>query len=307
MHIVILGVGGVGGFFGGKLIQSGCQVTMIARGAHKKAIQNEGLRIKSVDGDFVVHPHIVTDDTSRVAPADFVLICTKSWQVQDAAKQIKNLLKEDTLILPLQNGADNAEKIVEVLDKKHVLGGLCKIYSKIESPGVIHHFGFVPEIIFGALHHTPQEKLEQLSTLFGKAKIKNKIAKDVQVAIWQKFLFIATVSGLGGLTRATLGVLYQDENLRDLLKQTAEEIYALAHAKNINLPQDSVSNVMDIIKNQPFSATASTQRDIMEGRPSELENFNGFIVKEGEKFGVATPVNSFIYHCLMPMEKKARA
>ncbi|TYP77156.1 ketopantoate reductase family protein [Aquimarina intermedia] len=307
MHIVIVGVGGVGGFFGGKLIQSGCKVTLIARGVHKKAILAQGLHIKSVDGDFNVHPHLVTDDVSRVEPADLILLCTKSWQVKQAANQIKHLIKENTLVLPLQNGADNAEKVLEIIDKKHVIGGLCKIYSKIEAPGIINHFGFVPEIIFGALHTISNDRLEEVSTLFDKAKIKNKIAKDIQVAIWQKFLFIATVSGLGGLTRATLGVLYEDKNLRDLLERTAQEICAVAQAKHINLPEDSVSAVMNIIKNQPYDATASTQRDIMEGRPSELENFNGFMVREGERLGVPTPVNSFIYYCLMPMEKKARA
>ncbi|MFL1894704.1 ketopantoate reductase family protein [Aquimarina sp. 2-A2] len=307
MHIVIVGVGGVGGFFGGKLIQSGCKVTLIARGANKKAILAQGLHIKSVDGDFKVHPHLVTDDVSRVEPADLILLCTKSWQVKDAANQIKHLIKKNTLVLPLQNGADNAEKALEILDKEHVIGGLCKIYSKIEAPGIINHFGFVPEIIFGALPTISNDRLEEVSTLFDKAKIKNKIAKDIQAAIWQKFLFIATVSGLGGLTRATLGVLYEDKNLRDLLERTAQEIYSVAKAKRINLPEDSVSAVMNIIKNQPFNATASTQRDIMEGRPSELENFNGFIVREGERLGVPTPVNSFIYYCLMPMEKKARA
>ncbi|WP_378186298.1 ketopantoate reductase family protein [Aquimarina sp. W85] len=305
-HIVIVGVGGVGGFFAGKLIRSGCQVTLIARGLHKKAIEEKGLYIKSIEGDFLVHPYRITDDVATVSTADYIFLCTKSWQIQDAANQLQHLLKENTLVLPLQNGADNAEKVAQFIDKKHVIGGLCKIYSKIEAPGVINHFGFVPEIIFGALHDVNKERLLQLRSLFDLAHIKNKIADDIQVAIWKKFMFITTISGLGALTRTTLGELYEDSYLRSLLKQTAEEIFLLAQAKHIELPNDSVSNAMSMIKNQPFDATASTQRDIMEGRPSELENLNGYVVKEGKKLGIKTPVNSFVYHCLMPAERKAR-
>jgi len=305
MHTVIIGVGGVGGYYGGKISSSGQKVTMIARGQHLTAIRNNGLSIKSIEGDFMTFP-TVTDDIAEVAKADLILICTKSWQVREAAKLIQPILKENTLVIPLQNGADNAEKVVSVIDEKHVLGGLCKIYSKIEAPGIISHFGHPPEVIFGELDKRKTDRLQIAKEIFDKAGFSNRIADDIHVDIWSKFMFITTVSGLGGLTRASIGEMYAHPELREMLRNTASEIYKIALAKKISLPFSIVEGIMTFISKQPFDATASTQRDIMAGRPSELDNFNGFIVEEGKKLNIETPVNLFIYSCLQPMEAKAR-
>ncbi|WP_378179337.1 ketopantoate reductase family protein [Aquimarina sp. SS2-1] len=306
MHTVIIGVGGVGGYFGGKITQSGQKVSMIARGKHLEAILQNGLQVKSIEGDFVTQPFLVTDDIQKVEKADLVLICTKSWQVKEAAALIKPILKADTIVIPLQNGADNAERVMSVIDKKHVLGGLCKIYSKIESPGIISHFGHPPEVIFGELDRSESDRLQNVKKVFDKAGFKNRISEDIQIDIWSKFMFIATVSGLGALTRATIGEMYEHPELNKMLRATATEIYKIAIAKGIEMPSTIVDGIMTFIGNQPFDATASTQRDIMEGRPSELDNFNGFIVKEGKKLNIETPTNVFIYSCLQPMEAKAR-
>ncbi len=306
MHTVIIGVGGVGGYFGGKIANSGQKVTLVARGKHLEAIQNKGLHVKSINGDFVTHPFMVTDDTNQVEKANLILICTKSWQVAQAGKLIAPILKEDTIVIPLQNGADNAEKLLSVLDAKYVLGGLCKMYSKIEAPGVINHFGHDPEIVFGALDKSISDRLYKIKEVFDKAGFNNTISKDIYVDIWSKFMFIATVSGLGALTRATIGEMYKHRELNQILRNTATEIYKVAIAKGVNLPEDIVDKILSFISKQPYDSTASTQRDIMEGRPSELDNFNGFIVKEGKKLGIPTPTNKFIYSCLQPMEAKAR-
>ncbi len=307
MHTVIIGIGGVGGYFGGKIAFSGQKVSMIARGKHLEAILRNGLKVKSIEGDFVTQPFLVTSDIQKVEKADLVLICTKSWQVEEASKFIKPILKDDTIVIPLQNGADNAEKVMSVIDNKHVLGGLCKIYSRIEAPGIISHFGHPPEIIFGELDKSYSDRLQNVKEVFDKAGFKNKISEDIQVDIWSKFMFIATVSGLGALTRASIGEMYRHPELNKVLRSTASEIYEIGVAKGVNLPSTLVDGIMNFIGKQPFDATASTQRDIMEGRPSELDNFNGFVVEEGKKLNIETPTNLFIYSCLQPMEAKARS
>ncbi|MBP2831406.1 2-dehydropantoate 2-reductase [Aquimarina sp. U1-2] len=306
MHTVIIGVGGVGGFFGGKIAHSGQKVTLVARGKHLEAIQSNGLQVKSIDGDFKVHPYRATQSIDEVEKADLILICTKSWQVTEAATLIKPLLHKDTVVLPLQNGADNAAKVASILPKTQVIGGLCKIYSKIEEPGVISHFGFRPELIFGELDKQITPRIQKVKEVFDKAGFTNTISKDIHVAIWSKFMFIATVSGLGALTRATIGEMYENTYTREMLRQTATEIYRVAIAKNVAVPNTIVEQIMHMISQQPYNATASTQRDIIQGRPSELENFNGFIVTEGKRLGIETPINSFTYSCLQPMEAKAR-
>ena len=279
---------------------------MIARGKHLEAIKKNGLQVKSIEGDFTTCPFQATDTITEVEKPDLVLICTKSWQVTEAAQQIKPVLKEATIVIPLQNGADNAEKVCSVLDPKHVVGGLCKIYSKIEAPGVVSHFSHPPEVVFGELDKSTAKRLQKIKEVFDKAGFNNQISDDIQVDIWSKFMFIAAVSGLGALTRATIGEMYEHPELNDILRQTAQEIYQIGKAKGVHLPNALVGKIMAFIGRQSYDATASTQRDIMEGRPSELDNFNGFIVREGKKLNIATPINSFIYNCLQPMEIKAR-
>ncbi len=306
MHTVIIGAGGVGGYFGGKISNSGQKVTFLVRGKHLEAIRTKGLQVHSIDGDFVTHPFLTTDTITDVDKADLILICTKSWQVKEATAQLQPILKENTIVIPLQNGADNAEKVLSVLDKNHVVGGLCKIYSKIEAPGVISHFGHTPEIIFGELDKHKTDRLLRVKQIFDKAGFSNRISDDIHVDIWSKFMFITTVSGLGALTRATIGEMYASIELRAILRATATEIYEVASAKGVAMSPTSVDGIMTFISKQPFDATASTQRDIMEGRPSELDNFNGFIVEEGKKLDIQTPANLFIYSCLQPMESRAR-
>lgn len=306
MKIVVYGIGGVGGYFGGRLTQTNNEVLFIARGKHLDAIQKNGLQVKSANGDFIAKPILATNDISKIGKVDLVLICTKSWQVEEAAKIIKPLLHDETMVLPLQNGADNAEKLLNILDKKHVLAGLCRIYSKVDAPGVVNHFAHEPEIVFGELDNVLSERIKKLDKVFKEAKFLSTIPEDIHVEIWTKFMFIATVSGIGGLTRVTIKEMADDTYLNNIMRQTAIEIYNVAKAKNINLSEKVVSGIMNFIEVQPAGTTASTQRDIMEGRPSELENFNGYIVKQGKKLGIETQTNEFIYHCLLPQEVKAR-
>lgn len=305
MKIVVIGAGAVGGYFGGKLTQAGFDVTFIARGKTLEAIKNKGLQIKSINGDFVVHPK-VTDNINNLKNPDLIILGVKSWQVIDIAKQIKPILTKKTMVLPLQNGADNAEKLLSVLNKESVLAGFCKIVSKVDAPGIINHFAYDPEIVFGEYDNKITGRIKNIKTVLDKAKINNTIPGDIHLDIWKKFLFIVTVSGIGALTRSVFGVMREDEGVRQIMYQTANEIVAIANAKGINLTNNDVETVLKVIDNLDYNTTASMQRDIMEGRPSELENFNGYIVKMGKDLHITTPVNSFTYHCLLPMEKKAR-
>ena len=306
MKILIFGIGGVGGYFGGKLAQAGFNVTMIARGNHLEEIKENGLEVESINGDFKVQPYLATDDLAEVPTPDLVILGVKSWQIQEVANKLKPIISTETMVLPLQNGANNVEKLLEILPKRNVLAGLCHIVSFVERPGKIKHVSFEPRITFGEIDNSNSERIQRLKTVFEKAGITNFNPENIQVEIWKKFLFITTISGLGGLTRVSIDKIRESEYLYDLLLKTAQEIKLVANAKGIPLAEEHLEKAFEIIQNQPPGTTASTQRDIMAGRPSELENFNGCIVKEAEKLGIATPVNKMIYECLLPMEKDAR-
>jgi len=305
MNIVVIGAGGVGGYFGGKLAQAGFNVTFVVRGKTLEAIKTNGLQVKSITGDFVVHPK-VTDTISEIKNPDIIILGVKSWQVDAIARQLKPVITKQTMILPLQNGADNADRLRSILPKENVLAGLCKIVSKIEAPGIINHFVFEPEIVFGEYDNTMSERVKALKEVFDKAGFNNKISENIHLDIWKKFLFITTISGIGAITRSVFGVIREDEDLRQIVYRTANEIVAVANAKGIALTNDDIEMTLKVIDNLDYNTTASMQRDIMEGRPSELENFNGYIVKTGKELHITTPTNAFIYHCLLPIEKKAR-
>jgi len=306
MNIVVFGTGGVGGYFGAKLHKAGFKVTFIARGKQLAAIKSNGLQIKSINGDFIIHPE-VTDDASTLVSPDLILLGVKSWQITEVAHIVKPIIDKNTMVLPLQNGADNADKLRAVLNIENVLAGLCKIVSKVEDYGIINHFAFDPEIIFGEYNNEQTSRIKQLKLVFDKAGFKNKLSENIHLDIWRKYLFITTVSGIGALTRSLFGVMKQNDAIMDMMLKTAQEIKQVANTKGISISDADVERTLKMFDQMPFGTTASMQRDMMEKKPSELENFNGYIVKQGVELGVETPLNSFVYNCLLPQEESVRA
>ncbi len=305
MNIVVIGTGGVGGYFGGKLAKAGFDVTFIARGRHLQAIKEKGLQVKSILGDFTVNVK-ATDNINDIKNPDLVILGVKSWQVLEIARQLKSVINFRTMVLPLQNGADNADILLSVLPKENVLAGLSKIVSKVESPGVINHFAFEPEIIFAEYNNENTERIKEVKSVFDKAGFKNTLSKDIQLDIWRKFLFITMVSGIGAITRVIYKYLQQSDEIKEIIRKTGEEVVAVANAKGILLKKQDIEFSMQSFINSAPNTTASMQRDMMEGKPSELENFNGYIVRQGKLLGIETPINAFIYHCLLPQEMNAR-
>ncbi len=159
MKIAIIGTGGVGGYFGGKLAKAGYDVTFLARGEHLSAIQQKGLTVKSILGDFTIDPVKVTDRIDTIGLTDLVILGVKAWQVRDISKELLTIIKKDTTVLPLQNGVMAADELMENIRNENIIGGLCRIISKIEAPGVINHFGLEPSILFGELDNTVTERI----------------------------------------------------------------------------------------------------------------------------------------------------
>ena len=298
MRIVVYGTGGVGGYFGGRLAQAGEDVTFIARGEHLRAIKGNGLRVDSPNGDFVIHPARATDNIDEVGETDLVILGVKAWQVPDAARAIKPVVGPTTTVLPLQNGVDAVPQLVAELGSARVVGGLCRIVSYVVEPGHIRHAGFAPTIIIGELDDQRTERIAKIEEVFKHAGLDTTIAADIQVALWTKFLFIASFSGVGALANAPAGVLRSDPKRRAQMLSAMEEIYALAHARGVKLPSDSVEKVMAAVDGLPNDATSSMQRDIAAGKPSELESQNGAVVRMARESGIDVPTHTLIYQTL---------
>ena len=292
---------------GGQAGSGGNDVTFIARGAHKKAIQSKGLQVKSINGDFLIDPANTTDDPETIGSVDLVLCSVKSWQVKEIANQIKPLIKSDTILIPIQNGIEAHTTLSAFIDGKHILPGLCQMISLVEAPGVICHIGIDPYLSCGELDGSRSPRLEKLATLFTAVQgVRINPSANILQELWLKFMIVAPWSGMGALTRSPVGIFRQVKQTREMLVASIQEIFEVAQANGVKLDEAAVNATIAFIDKVPAKGTASMQRDIMEGKPSELHEQSGAVVKYGEKKGVHTPVNRFIYHSLLPLEYTAR-
>jgi 2-dehydropantoate 2-reductase len=305
MKIVIIGTGGVGGYFGAKLVQAGYDVTFIARGEHLNVIQKNGLVVKSKLGDFKVENLNTTDKITKINNPDLIIIGVKAWQIKEIRDDIKLILKNDTVILPLQNGVLASEELSENIDKKHILGGLCRIISKIDSPGVINHIGVTPTIVFGELDKIKTERTDKILDVFKTAGIESKISDDIEADLWRKFITIC-VSGLLAVSNTTYGELRAVKETRQLMIDLFNEIFLLSQKIGVNIETDFVNKTVSFIDTFPYDSTSSLTRDVWDKKPSEIEYQNGTVVRFGEKYGIETPLNRFVYNCILPSELKAR-
>jgi 2-dehydropantoate 2-reductase len=312
MRIGVFGTGGVGGYFGGKLAQAGEEVIFIARGGHLKAIQEAGLQVESLKGDFHILPAQATDAPQAAGIVDCVLVGVKAWQIAEAAQALKPMVGDRTVVVPLQNGVEAPKELAAVLGAEHVLGGLCKIAAQIVEPGHIRHMGLEPYIAFGEIAKGANraayaaERVRRLREAFERAGVRVETPEDIQAAIWEKFLFIAAISGVGAVTRAPVGEVRALAGSRRMLERVMEEVYAVALAKGVKMADDILAHTMAFVDGLPPGSMPSMMRDIMAGRPSELEYQNGAVVRMGQESGTPTPVNDFIYSSLLPQERRAR-
>ena len=303
MRIAVIGVGGVGGYFGGRLAQAGYDVTFVARGATLDALRAHGLRVESILGDFVIDPVQVTP----AGQYDAILMAVKAWQIPDAAAQLAPMLHDGTMVVPLENGIDAPEVLADIVGAQHVAGGLCAIVSYAVAPGHIRHAASEPMVMFGELDHRRSERVERLRAAFAQANVHVEVPPDIRRSMWTKFLFIATMSGIGALTRVPVGVWRADPEIRAIVDRSLREVLQLASARGVDLGADAIERTWHRYDGLAPDATSSMQRDIMDGKPSELDAQLGAIVRLARESGVDVPVTAMIYHALAPQERRARS
>jgi 2-dehydropantoate 2-reductase len=308
MRIAVFGVGGVGGYFGGRLAEAGdAEVVFIARGTHLQALRKHGLQVESLKGDFAVQPVQATDNPGQVGQVDAVLVGVKAWQVAGVAQRLRPMVGPDTVVVPLQNGVEAPARLAQVLGDGPVLGGFCRIVSFVSEPGRIKQVGGDPYIAFGELDNRRSDRTKRLLELFSHTHgVTVEIPPDIQVAMWRKFLLISSWSGLGAVTHVPVGLWRGVSETRRLWQQAMHEVLAVARARQIALGDEAIQRSTAYVDSLPPESTASMQRDIMNERPSELDTLSGSVVRLGKAEGVETPVHGFIYHTLLPLELKAR-
>ena len=305
MRVAVYGSGAVGGYFGARLAAAGHDVTFIARGDHLEAIRQHGLRVTSINGDLCCRV-TATDDPSSIGEVDLVLVGVKAWQVPDVAVLARPLVGSTTSVLPLQNGVETAEELCEVLGHGPVLGGLCRIMSVVDRPGRIVHTAAEPAVIFGELDGSVSDRGRVIREAFTRAGVAAELSTDINTDLWRKFLLVEPWGAVGSASRVPIGSLRTVPESRRVLEQALSEVLELARVSQADLGPDDATTVMARLDSLPKDSLPSMQRDIIAGRPSELEAQVGAVVRRAEPLGVATPVHAAVYGCLLPMERAAR-
>lgn len=306
MRIAIFGTGGAGGYFGAQLARSGEDVVFIARGEHLQAIRQHGLRVETPGGEIAVRPAQATDDPAHAGVVDVVLVGVKSWQVIEAARSIRPMVGPKTFVVPLQNGVEAPSQLATVLGAEHVLAGLCGTLSWLTGPGKIRSIGEVHFVKFGELDDRASDRAELLRRAFERAGVKAEVPPNVQQALWEKFLFVVSLGGVGAVTRVPVGTVRSLPGTRRMLEQCMREILAVARSRRVPMTDSIVSDTLAFVDSLAPDGTTSLQRDIVSGKPSELEAWNGAVVRLGREAGVATPLHEFLYYSLLPQEIQAR-
>ena len=291
-----MGAGAVGGYFGGLLAKGGLDVTFIARGKHLEAIKDHGLEIKSSRGDFTVKAK-ATSDPKEIGPVELILFCVKSYDTEAATRQCLPMMKDHTVILSLQNGVDNEEKIAAIVGERGVLGGVAYIGAGIVEPGVICH-NAEGRIVFGEMQGGISDRVKRLEQTFREAGFPAEVSSNIRAILWGKLCWNATFNALNTLVGGEVKILMERPETRTLARQVMEEVRAVAVANGVPLPKDLIERLLKWTDTAAAEMRTSTRQDLEAGKPLEVEALNGVVVRKGQAAGVPTPYNFALYALL---------
>ena len=299
MKIAIVGSGGVGGYFGGRLAATGADVTFLARGAHLDAMRTRGLRIISPKGDVHIRDVKVAADTTEIGPVDIVLFAVKLYDTESALATLPPLLGPTTAVVPLQNGVDSVASVTSAVGPAHTVGGTCYVSAVISEPGVIKHTA-MDHLVFGELDRVRSPRLLALLDACQPAGFQSTLSDDITLDIWSKFVRLSVLSGMTAAARSPLGVVRDDPELWQMLKAALAEGLAVAHAKGIRVSSSTVEDVAKMYGALPPQTKSSMLEDLERGRRIELPWLSGAVARIGREVGVPTPTHRFINAILKP-------
>ena len=298
MKFAIVGAGGVGGYFGARLAADGNDVVFIARGAQRRAMAQQGLKVLSEKGDIHIEKPQLFNDPQEAGLCDLILFCVKLWDTAEAAALVKPLLAHDTAVVPLQNGVTAVDMLSDLLGARHVLGGVARIASVIEAPGVIRHSGAVARLIFGELDGLPSWRQECLLAACIGAKIDAQVSEDIAAEIWRKFVMLAPLAGAACFYRCPIGELLGVPERRALFETLVAETAAVARAKGAALGPATEIQVDRALDKFPPEMKPSMLHDLEAGRRLELDWLNGEVARLGAALGIDTPANARVTDAL---------
>jgi 2-dehydropantoate 2-reductase len=299
MRIAIVGSGGVGGYFGGRLAVTGADVTFLARGAHLDALRTRGLRIDSPKGDAHLSHVNASDDPAAIGPVEIVFFAVKLYDTEGALALLPPLIGAETVVIGFQNGVESIDVLTRAVGRGHAAGGVAYVSAVVAEPGVIRHTA-MDRLIFGELDGSRSRRLEWLLEACRPAGFQATLSTDINVEIWTKFVRLSVFSGMTAVTRSPIGVIREDPELFAMLKTAVKETMAVAHAKGVAVSESTVADVAAAYIALPPQAKASMLEDLERGRRLELPWLSGAVVRIGREVGVETPTHRFINAVLRP-------
>ncbi len=301
MRIGIMGAGAVGSYFGGKLARSGNDVVMVARGEHYARVKHDGLKVRSIDGDFHLFVKMVPTPAD-VGECDLILFCVKSYDTVEVAKSMESMVGEGTTVISLQNGVDNEEKLCEVVGMNKVVGGLCYVGARIDRPGEVIHSA-AGRVIIGELDGRMTIRLAGLHQLFEEANIPVVSTPYIALEQWQKLCWNLSFNTISALTLSTVGQILDQPACAQVVKGAIGEAVMVAQARGIDLPEDYPERVLT--ENDAYrDIRTSMLQDAEKGRRLEYEALNGVVMRYGREAGIATPINDTLYGLVSCIDAK---
>jgi 2-dehydropantoate 2-reductase len=292
MKIAMMGSGGVGGFFGGRLARAGHDVTFVARGAHLAAMREHGLTIENAAQGTLHVPKVrATDDPSTIGPVDLVVLSVKLWDTEAAALQVKPVVGPDTAVLSLQNGVIKDDLMRRVFGDAAVMGGVCYVATTISRPGVIHQTGTMQRIVIGEYDGRKSKRAAELHAALAASGVTAELSEDVRRAIWEKYVFLVGLSATTTSMRKRLGAVRSNPQTRAFLHDVMREVVAVGRAHGVALPADYADDRLAFGDTLPEDMTSSMHHDLEKGNRLEVEWLSGGVVRLGAQKGVPTPCN----------------
>ena len=306
MHVAMMGSGGVGGYFGGRMAANGTDVTFIARGRHLDAIRQNGLRIRSRDMDDAhIQPANATDDPAKVGVVDYIVVGVKLWDTEEAARAILPMVGPETTVVSFQNGVDCDEILTRVVGEERLIGGVAFIASSIGEPGLIDHIGTMQRIVIGERGGRGEggtsPRVAALHDALLGGGVAAEISENIDLAIWEKFVFLVGLSATTTLMRTTLGPIREDADRRATLLDIMRETVSVGRTKGIPLPEDYAERRLSFVDELPYDMTSSMHHDLERGNPLEAAWLSGAVARMGDELGIPAPANRTVFAALKPL------
>jgi len=301
MKIAFMGSGGVGGFYGGRLANAGCDVTFVARGAHLAALRANGLTIENQPQGNIHLPKVkVTDDPATIGPVDLVIIAVKLWGTEAAARAVKPIVGPDTAVLSLQNGVIKDDILRREFGDGAVMGGVAYVATHISRPGVIHQTGTIQRLVFGEYDGRRSARAEALLAELLRAGIQAELSADIRKTLWEKYSFLVGLSGTTATMRVPIGTVRANPQTRAFLFDILKETVAVGRALGVALPENYAEDRLAFADSVPADMTSSMYHDLERGNPLEVAWLSGGVVQLGKTVGVPTPANRAVWDILAP-------